>query len=453
MAVEGVLILLCLLLVLPLQTEVGALGVAGLRFPGEMALFAVLSLVAMLLFGLYDAPQLAVREGLGMIAPRLVVALATSGALIAAALWLLPGAAIEPGILALGLAAALVVLLIERALYRRVIRSPRLKPRVLVLGVGSRAAAVAELQGERTPEELPYEVVGFVAAERNGGFDVPADRVVERREGESLLDLARRLAVDELVVAVRDRRRHLPVRELLECKLHEISVTELSSFIERERCRVRLDSLNASWLIFGDGFRQDAVRLAVKRSVDLVCSLVLLLLASPLMLVTALAIRLESGAPVLYCQERIGRGNEPYRLYKFRSMRPDAERDGVPRWARGNDDRVTRVGRLIRKLRIDELPQVLNVLKGDMSFVGPRPERPLFVEQLSELMAYYPARHSLRPGITGWAQVCYPYGASIEDARHKLEYDLYYIKNHTVFLDALILLRTVGVVSFGEGAR
>jgi sugar transferase (PEP-CTERM system associated) len=277
--------------------------------------------------------------------------------------------------------------------------------------------------------------------------------VLRMQPQQRLLDLVLELRADEIVVAIRDRRGTLPIRQLLECKLQGITVTEASAFFEREHHHLQLDSLNASWLIFGTGFRQTWFGRLAKRGFDLAASTVLLVLTLPIMLLTAAAIRLDSSGPVLYWQTRVGRGNTNFEMCKFRSMREDAERDGVAKWATGDDDRVTRVGRVIRKLRIDELPQIINVLRGEMSFVGPRPERPFFVNQLSEQIPYFLARHSIRPGITGWAQVRYPYGASVDDARQKLQYDLYYVKNHTLFLDILILLETVKVVVFGRGAR
>ena len=214
-----------------------------------------------------------------------------------------------------------------------------------------------------------------------------------------------------------------------------------------------MDYVNAGWLIFGDGFNQGFYRAAVKRVFDLLCTLLLTVVASPLMLLTALAIKLESRGTVFYWQERVGANNQVFQVAKFRSMAVDAEKDGKPVWAAANDARVTRVGQVIRRLRIDELPQLLNVLRGDMSLVGPRPERPFFVDQLTQEIPYYALRHSVKPGVTGWAQVRYQYGSTVEDSQEKLQYDLYYIKNHTLFLDIVILLETIGVVLTGKGAR
>ena len=252
-----------------------------------------------------------------------------------------------------------------------------------------------------------------------------------------------------------DRRQQFPLKELLDCRLAGVEITELATFLERETGKVYLETLVPSWMIFSSsGFRRDGIRRVSERAFDLVASLILLVLASPLMLLTMLAIKLEDGirAPVFYGQVRVGYANRNFRVLKFRSMRTDAEKNGAV-WAMANDDRVTRVGRITRKMRLDELPQLLNVLSGQMSFVGPRPERPEFVQKLAGSIPYYAERHAVKPGITGWAQLCYPYGASEKDAIEKLQYDLYYVKNHGLLFDILILLQTVEVILLGKGAR
>jgi sugar transferase (PEP-CTERM system associated) len=242
--------------------------------------------------------------------------------------------------------------------------------------------------------------------------------------------------------------------DLLECRLAGIDVLELSSFLERETGKVRLDVTNPSWIVLGEGFRETSHLLVIERMFDVLVSLLLLIPALPLMLLTAIAIRIEDGlrAPILYRQIRVGRYNKPFQVLKFRSMRQNAEEDGAV-WAVANDPRITRVGACIRKTRIDELPQLLNVLRGDMSFVGPRPERPEFVDELAKRLPYYRSRHAVKPGITGWAQLCYPYGASDQDALEKLQYDLYYVKHRSFLLDLAIVLQTVEVVLWGKGAR
>jgi sugar transferase (PEP-CTERM system associated) len=319
---------------------------------------------------------------------------------------------------------------------------------VLVLGTGSRAASVDQLVKGK---EAYIKVVGYLPTQPTPDH-VDSGRILPKPA--TLMEAVKRHRVNEIVIAVRDRRGGvLPVQELLECRLHGVAVTDLASFFERERCQLHLESLNMSWMIFGEGFRQGFTRETVKRFFDVATSGALIFVTLPVMLITALCIYLEDKGPVLYRQDRIGQGGRVFTIFKFRSMHNDAERDGRPRWAGANDDRTTRVGRVIRKLRIDELPQILNVLRGDMSFVGPRPERPFFVEQLASRIPYYSARHSIKPGITGWAQVRYPYGASLDDAVEKLQYDLYYVKNHTLFLDIMVLIETIQVVLWGKGAR
>jgi len=280
---------------------------------------------------------------------------------------------------------------------------------------------------------------------------VSAHRIIAR--GGSLDETVRKLGVNEIIVAVRQQRGGvLPLRALLDCRLDGIQITDLARFFERVHGQVPIESLKVSWLIYGNGYRQDWLRSFVKRTFDLLASATLLLIALPIMAVTALIILLESGAPVIYRQQRVGYRGVPFTVLKFRSMARDAEKNGHV-WAVVNDSRVTPFGRIIRRCRIDELPQLLNVLKGEMSFVGPRPERPEFVAMLTEQIPFYAVRHSVKPGITGWAQVRYSYGATVEQTVKKLEYDLYYVKNHTLVLDLVILLETIRVVVLGEGAR
>ncbi len=272
--------------------------------------------------------------------------------------------------------------------------------------------------------------------------------------GGSLVEIAKRHAVDEIIVALTERRAgSMPLRQLLDCKLVGVKVHDICTHFEKTLGQIRIDYLNAGWLVFGDGFNQGMYRTAVKRVFDVVCGTVLLMFSAPVMLLTALIIKLESRGPVLYRQERVGLNGATFNVAKFRSMSTDAEKDGTPRWATANDGRVTRVGRIIRRLRIDELPQLFNVFKGEMSLVGPRPERPFFVEQLTQQIPYFAVRHSVKPGVTGWAQVRYQYGSTIEDSQEKLQFDLYYVKHHSLLLDLLILLETVSVVLTGKGSR
>jgi sugar transferase (PEP-CTERM system associated) len=360
-----------------------------------------------------------------------------------------PSFALEPGGLAITLVTIAAGIALVRFVFYRCENWIALKPRVLVLGTGSRVAEFSEL-AKRNGRHL---IVGYVPVQAADEHYVPTSLVLPMDQGESLLSMVKKHDIDQIVIAVRDRRGKLPVKELVECKLQGVKITELPTAFEREYRRLSLESISASWIMLEEGFRQGAFRSAIKRLFDLGVSSVLLLLASPVILVTALCIVAEDGFPVLYRQERVGQRGRVFAMYKLRSMRTDAERDGKPRWASAKDDRTTRVGRIIRKLRIDELPQIINVFKGQMSFVGPRPERPFFVDKLVEQIPYYAMRHSVKPGITGWAQVCYPYGASLEDAVEKLRYDLYYVKNHALFLDLVILFATIEVVICGKGAR
>jgi sugar transferase (PEP-CTERM system associated) len=324
------------------------------------------------------------------------------------------------------------------------------KRRVLVLGKGIQAARIAKLV--ESGQNDHFTPVSFVDMGGKSSYARPDAIDWSAAVPDELLELGYRLGASEIVVAT-DDRQGLPVSQLLHCKLAGIKVTDFLDFWERETRTVDLDALKPSWLFYSDGFRCGLVDEFLKRTFDILVSSLLLVLTLPLLVVTACLIKLESPGPILYRQERVGLHGRIFTILKFRSMRTDAETDGRPRWAAEDDPRVTRVGAIIRKLRIDELPQILNVLRGDMSFVGPRPERPFFVAELFKAIPYYAERHWVRPGITGWAQINFPYGASTDDARRKLAYDLYYVKNRSVFLDGLILLQTARVILWNSGAR
>jgi sugar transferase (PEP-CTERM system associated) len=357
------------------------------------------------------------------------------------------------GVLALALGFAFVGSAVSRILFIRLVDLNKLKRRLLVVGTGSRAAKIGTLLEQNDDVGKKYQFIGYlVPGDAPQHPHVPQAKLI--KDKGSLLAIVTRYAVDEIVTAIRDRRNSgLNMHDLLECKLEGVRVTDISSFFERETGHVQLDSLNPSWMIYSDGFQQTSARNIIKRIFDVMVSIALLLLTLPVTLITALLIVAESGVPVFYRQERVGECGQIFQVLKFRSMRQNAEKAGIPQWAKTNDDRVTRVGRVIRKLRIDELPQIINVMRGEMSFVGPRPERPYFVKQLADQIPHFLNRHTVKPGITGWAQIRYPYGSSVEDAVQKLQYDLYYAKNHSLFLDLIILFQTVQVVLFGKGAR
>ena len=411
-------------------------------------LFAGVMFISMAAMGLYNSRQ---RSRLpGMLAR--VAASVLSGALIVAVMfYLVPGLYMGRGALLLATAMALGGVVVVRTLFDTLVKDDVFKRRVLVYGAGRRAESISGLR--RRSDRRGFNVVGYIPAE---GDDLSAGvpREAHTQDHESLLAWCRNHRVDEIVVAMDDRRRRFPMEQLLECRLEGIEIVDLVSFLERETGKLRLDILNPSWMIFSDGFRQGRLHSVLERSFDIGASVVLLTAALPVMLVTALAIKLTEGlrAPVFYRQVRVGQYGKPFQLLKFRSMRQDAERDGA-RWAQKNDSRVTRIGAIIRTTRIDELPQILNVLRGEMSFVGPRPERPEFVGQLNERIPYYRERHSIKPGITGWAQLCYPYGSSEQDAIEKLQYDLFYVKNHSLLFYLAILIQTVEVILWRKGAR
>ena len=420
--------------------DMGSIWARGLLFAG--ATFA-----CTMALGLYSERQRARVFG---ILVRVVASVAAGVAITAVGLYLFPRLWIGRSVLTIAGLLVIPMMLALRFGFSRLVDHTTFKRRVLIYGTGQRAKAIAGLR--RSSDQRGFMLVGFV---RPPGEEValPLERLVHA-DG-MLLDLCARHEVDEIVVAMDERRDAFPIRELLDCRLAGIDVTEPSTFLERETGRVRIDVLNPSWLIFGEGFKRGSFRLQSARVLDLFAASALLILTCPLMVATALAIKLDDGwrSPIFFKQERVGFGGRIFGLLKFRSMCVDAEAGGRALWAQKNDSRVTRVGAVIRKLRIDELPQILNVLKGEMGLVGPRPERPQFVKQLAEKIPYYIERLSVKPGITGWAQLCYPYGSSEQDALEKLQYDLYYIKNSSLLFDIFILVQTAEVVVMGKGAR
>lgn len=447
-ALEAVVLLISASIGISLQ--LGGTGAvipgAGMKVLPQAIAFALGMMIVMSSMGLYQ-PEL--RDSNRLVGVRWVAAFLLAFVAALLATYLVPS--LSPGPAALGgtVVVALAGSVLVRAALNKWNSSGAFKSRVLVLGTGSRVMRLAEY-AQRNPN---HQVIGYVALQPSKHY-VPLPHVLHMAPEDSLLSVVEKYAIDQIVVAVRDRRGGgFPVEQLLECKMKGVKIVELPTFFEREYRQVMLESLNPSWMVLGDGFHQGYFGSAVKRLFDLTVSGALLLLSLPVMFFAALCVYLESGGPVLYRQERVGQGGRIFTLYKFRSMRNDAECGGTPQWASAMDDRLTRVGRVIRKWRIDELPQIFNVLRGDMSFVGPRPERPFFVDQLTKQVPFYGLRHCVKPGITGWAQVRYGYGASVDDAIEKLQHDLYYMRNHCLFLDIMILISTVEVVLWGKGAR
>ncbi|MFU8816859.1 MAG: TIGR03013 family XrtA/PEP-CTERM system glycosyltransferase [Pseudomonadales bacterium] len=430
-------------------------GGLDLLFPSLT--FATVLVVAMLSMGVYEAK---IREGVAGMMLRTAVAIFLLGAMATAILsYVLPDLAIGRGVLLLTCVSAFILLAVWRWLTGHFLNEEVFKRRVVVLGTGERALKIAARMRRRV-DQRGFVLLGFIEPNAAADTDAISDRGAKViRINEPLADYCRQNEVDEIVVAMDERRRNggsgLPLDELMECRLQGVEVCDIQEFIEREAGKVDVDLLRPSWMVFSDGFVVSAWRSSTKRSFDLLASALLLFFVWPIMLITALAIWIESRFrdPILYRQERVGLDGKPFQVLKFRSMATDAEKEGQAIWAQQNDPRVTRIGAAIRKTRIDELPQLFNVLRGNMSFVGPRPERPVFVDELNEAIPYYAQRHRVKPGITGWAQLRYPYGASVDDAKEKLQYDLYYLKNHSLLLDMIILLQTVEVVLVGEGAR
>ncbi|GAB1265261.1 TIGR03013 family XrtA/PEP-CTERM system glycosyltransferase [Aurantivibrio infirmus] len=426
------------------------------HFPTSAFVSAAILLLGCVAMGQYQAQRPNNRFLLAGISFRVAISLFIGMLGLMIIYYIFPFLLLGRGVLAYSLGTSFVVLSIIRLVFYSTVDSSVLRRRVLIYGAGEPAAGLmCQEKGSENclmPFNGSYIIEGFVPADGDV-IAVPEDYCVNPEDG--LLAYCEAHGIDEIIVAIKDRRNTLPTAALLDCKLSGIDVIDFISFHERERGMLHLDILQPSWIIFSEGYGASGLRAFAARSFDVMASLVILIATSPILVVTALAIFLESGfsGPIFYRQKRVGLNNTEFDLLKFRSMRTDAEKDGKAIWARKNDDRITLVGAFIRKTRIDEVPQLLNVLRGDMSVVGPRPERPEFVEQLEKNIRYYRLRHRVKPGLAGWAQIKYPYGASEKDAYNKLQYDLFYIKNRTLFMDMLVLLQTIEVVVLGKGAR
>ncbi|NNC73315.1 MAG: TIGR03013 family PEP-CTERM/XrtA system glycosyltransferase [Sphingomonadaceae bacterium] len=414
------------------------------RLP-ELLTFAAALQVAMVAVGVYGTDAL---NSLRFAFARLLVAVSLGILFLSALFFLVPELTLWRSNLFYSMFISIAVLFGMRILLGKTLGGAAFRRRLVVLGAGGRAQRIKELAKDAGSG---FVVVGYIAM-NDGPQEIP--EAINRDAIYNLADHVVLLNASEVVLALEERRNALPLDDLIRIKTTGVHVNDLSTFLERETGRVDLDSVNPSWLIFSDGFSSGRrLSSAAKRLFDLLASAIVLTLALPIIALTAIAVKLESKGPAFYRQTRVGLYGQEFEVIKLRSMTDDAEKDGEAVWAQENDPRITRVGRIIRKLRIDELPQAWTVLKGEMSFVGPRPERKQFVDDLTTKMPYYAERHMVKPGITGWAQVNYPYGASLEDSRAKLEYDLYYAKNYTPFLDLLILLQTVRVVLWPEGVR
>ncbi len=440
----GELLLICASLLLAVMAQAGADTFLVLNYEsGYWKILGTsgLALLCLYYFDLYDLQRLRSR---GEQFFRLLMVVGALSLILAVVGYVYPAFMNGGGASVLGLSLLTVALVSWRSAYPWLMQRPGLRERVYVLGSGERAQLIVDLLRSRS--ELGMDVIGWAGAMGNGS-------VTRESLGAYLISLWQRRQVDRVIVALKDRRGTMPTADLLQLRLRGVRIEDATAMIEKITGKIEVDDLNPSWLIYAEGFRLNPMFLFMRRVISLVISLVMLVVVLPLLPLIALAIRLTSPGAVLYKQRRVGRNGMIFNCYKFRTMRADAEADVGPTWAGDDDPRITPVGRWLRSSRLDEIPQLWNVLRGDMAFVGPRPERPEFVQWLSQEIPYYHMRHIIRPGITGWAQVCYRYGSSVEDAKEKLRYDLFYTKNLSLGLDLLILFLTVKIILLGRGAK
>lgn len=446
--VEFFILMLSLYLALEVRFMGGGwTGTFGAFLP-KAFLYAVIMQFSLVAFGVYQRQAGRFFEVLVLrIASGLLLGLVPLGV----SFYFAPTIFLGRGVLALTVLFSFISISAIRLLFRKIVKERNMWSRILILGSGNYAKLIREAQKAGELEGL--NIVGYVSLNGDKRCEIDVECITLDKP---LVHYVEEKDVDEIVLAMDDRRRTgIPAKDLLDCKMSGIDILDMVTFFERRTGKIRLDMMNPSWLYLSDGFHESTFRSMGKRIFDVLVVLSLLPIAIPLMLLITAAIYFESfgNGSILYCQTRVKRDGEHFKIYKFRSMVVDAEKDGVPRWAAKNDSRITRVGSVLRKGRLDELPQLFNILKGDMSFVGPRPERPEFIAQLAENIPYYEERHRVKPGLTGWAQISYPYGDSRGDGLEKLQYDLYYVKNYSFLLDLLILLQTAEVVILSKGAQ
>lgn len=410
-------------------------------------LITVLCQVCLYYNDLYD---LKITDTLMELSVRLLQSLGFASIFMATIYFVFPGVMIHEGIFIVTIAIVILFIISWRMAYNLVLKKGLFNQKVMILGSSDTAQEI--LEEIRRKKDCGYQVAAVVSKERlPDTFHKQANGFIFKDSYENLTELAEQLQVKKIVVALKQKRKALPIDELLQCRVRGFDILEGNSFYEMLLGKLIVEEINPSWLIFSNGFEKRWARRFIKRTLDLAISLTMLIIFSPLIFVVSIAIKLDSEGPVFFSQERVGQKHKSYKVHKFRSMRMDAEKETGPVWARVDDDRITGVGRFMRKWRIDEIPQLWNVMIGEMSFVGPRPERDHFVRQLTDIIPYYRERFSVKPGLTGWAQVSYGYGASVDDAIEKLNYDLFYIKNMSVLMDIMIVARTVRIVIIGFG--
>ncbi|VAW53734.1 Undecaprenyl-phosphate galactosephosphotransferase [hydrothermal vent metagenome] len=417
------------------------------NFLPKALVYAIVLQLSLVAFGLY---QRQTGRFINMLVLRIASGLLLGLIPLGVSFYFVPQFFLGRGALFLAVGLSFLLISVVRLFFSRVVKERTMWTRVLVLGSGNRASLIRDAVSSGELKGL--NIVAFVTMEGDrittNGSTITLD--------EPLIHYVEEQDIDEVVIAVDDRRsQNFPTKELIDCKMSGVNILDMVTFFERRAGKIRLDMLNPSWLYLAEGFEVGTVRKIGKRTLDILVVLMLFPVAVPFAILVSFAIFLESGGrgSIIYSQTRIKQDGIPFKIYKFRSMVTDAEKDGVARWAEKNDSRITRVGAFIRKGRLDELPQLFNVLKGDMSFVGPRPERPEFIKNLAKTIPYYEERHRVKPGLTGWAQICYSYGDTEKDSVEKLQYDLFYVKNYSVLLDLLILLQTAEVVMLGKGAQ
>jgi sugar transferase (PEP-CTERM system associated) len=446
---EGILIYLSILMAshLLMRHEIGGTDYELLL---RILLITIVCQVSIYCMNLYE---LNLSNSILQITVRIIQALGLTSIVLAIIFWLFPKTVISSGIFILSISAALILVTSWRYAYRILLVKGFFNQRMILLGSGELAKNI-ETEIHRKPDcgfTISLSVPEF--GRDNELPSPPPENSILRNGYEGLCEMAGELGIHKIIVALEDKRGKLPIKELLKCRVSGIDVLEGVSFYEMITGKLIVESINPGWLIFSKGFEKSFLKKCVKRLMDLVCATVISIILAPVILLTALAIKLESKGPIFYHQERVGKNRKPYTMHKFRSMVVDAEINSGPVWAMKNDDRITRTGRIIRKVRIDEIPQLWNVIKGNMSLVGPRPERDSFVKELEKRIPYYSERFTVKPGISGWAQINYGYGESIEDAIEKLNYDLYYIKNMSGFMDVVIIFRTIKTVFFDLTGR
>jgi sugar transferase (PEP-CTERM system associated) len=400
-----------------------------------------------------DLYDFKVTDSFSELGIRLLQALGAAAIFLAFVYIIIPQAIIGTGTFLISICIVILLIVSWRFCYTLVLDRGIFNEKIILLGSSDLANQIQEEIKDK--KDCGY-TLSVMVPESDDAVEftkrtTPA--IICRKNYENLCNMAQSLGIQKIIVALKERRNALPVNELLQCRIEGIEVIEGITFFEMLTGKLIVQTINPGWLIFSEGFQKSRTRRLINRTLDLILSLILLLICLPLIVVIAILIKIDSKGPVVFSQERVGEKKKIYRIHKFRSMVEDAEKSSGPVWAQDNDARITRVGKIIRKFRFDEIPQLWNVLKGEMSFVGPRPERPVFVEELEKRIPYFSERSSVKPGITGWAQVCYGYGASVEDAIEKINYDLFYIKNMSILMNLMIVLRTIKIVLFRKGAR